>query len=254
MVSAMPPSKTDIKDRAGRLARFAADTVLETLWPTRCAICDAPGSVLCATCAHQLPFIDANRACPRCGAPFGSNQCTECNETMLAASGREALPVDGMAHALLADDAVRRIVTVYKDQNERRLAHEMALITARFIPPEWREATMTFIPATDKARRRRGFDHAELIARELAKASSMPCTSLFAHPESLDQRKLGRHARKRNMEGLFSLLPDARTPDEALIVDDVCTTGATLFAAAEHLRAQGTRRIYALTFAKVLAT
>lgn len=242
------------KAKLMRFAAFAKDAALETLWPTRCALCDAPGDLLCPRCRRTLLFVDANRACPVCGAPFGQHQCTECNATMLTAAGRDALPLDGMASVLLADDAARRMVTVYKDANERRLAHEMAGLIARYVPPEWHDAPLTFIPATKDALRRRGFDHAEQLANAVAARTKMPLMHVFARPRNLDQRKFGRRERQRNMSERFSMLPNVQVPQKTVILDDICTTGATLFAAADCLRTNGASKIYGLTFAKVLAT
>lgn len=49
----------------------AAEALAETVWPTRCAVCDAPGEPLCEHCRTALRYVDWWRACPRCGAPFG---------------------------------------------------------------------------------------------------------------------------------------------------------------------------------------
>lgn len=250
----MSISREQDHPRLRRVASFVKEAALETLWPTRCAICDAAGDLICPQCRRSLPFIDVNHACPICGAPYGLLQCTECNDTMLAAAQMDELPVDAMASTLLADEGVRRIVKAYKDSNERRLGSEIASMMARCIPPEWRHAFLTYIPATAEAVRRRGFDHAELIAREVTDLAQMDGGRLFARPESVDQRKLGRHERQRNMAERFALLPGASVPSKVLVLDDICTTGATLFAAAQCLRLGGAQEVYALAFAKVLAT
>ncbi len=242
------------KNMVIRAAALAKEAVLETLWPTRCAVCDVPGELICKGCRSALMFIDVNDACPRCGAPFGRCQCTECNDTMLTAADREDLPVTAMASVLLADEGARRIVTVYKDGNERRLAPEIARLMARFIPPEWSQAHLTYIPATKAALRKRGFDHAELLARELANLTSMDGSVLLDRPKSADQRRFDRRGRQRNMEGRLSVRPGVPMPANVLLLDDVCTTGATLFAAADRLLEAGAHEVYALTFAKVLAS
>ena len=147
---------------------FAADMVTETLYPTRCAVCDKPGAVLCGSLRRSAPYIDALTACPRCGAPFGVVQCSECTSVLMEPFGYKEPPYDEMASALVLTEAVRRIVTEYKDQNERGLARPMAQIMARYLPPRWMGAApvVTFVPATAAARRRRGFDHAEHLARD----------------------------------------------------------------------------------------
>lgn len=253
IIPAMTLISAHARHALAHAAAFAKEAALETLWPTRCAICDAPGHLICPACLRALPYLDANRACPVCGAPFGQHQCTECNAAMLKTASREALPVDGMAHVLLADDAARRIVTTYKDANEQRLAADIAILMARCVPPEWRDAHVVHIPATEDAVRRRGFDHADMLADELANAAGMERGHLFLRPENADQRAFDRRGRMRNMSGRFHLKVE-RVPEEALLVDDICTTGATLFAAADCLRAAGAHAVYALTFAKVLAS
>ncbi len=246
--------KTAIPHAFIRAARFATEVVSETLWPTRCAVCDAPGEVLCGSCRAHLRFVDVNDACPRCGAPYGRLACTECNSAMMESAGLGRLPLDGMAHVLLADDAAMRIVRVYKDAGERRLALEMARLLARYLPPEWEGGTLTFIPATEDAFRRRGFDHGELLARQTARVCGLESAALFARPGSADQRTFDRHGRLRNMGGRFQLLPGVSLPSEVIILDDVCTTGATLFAAAACLKEASSVTVRGLTFAKVLAS
>ena len=254
MTNASTTPRSHPRTRLLSAARFAREALLETLWPTRCCVCDAPGHLICPACAQHLRYVDANRACRVCGSPFGQHQCTECNEVMLAAADRERFPLDGMATPLLADDAARRIVTIYKDANERRLSREMAQMMARCIPPEWRSAHVTFIPATAHACRTRGFDHAELLAREVSSAAGMEMRALLERPRSRDQRSFGKQWRMQNMQGCFLPKVGTTMPDEVVLVDDICTTGATLHAAADCLRSAGIARIFGLAFAKVLAS
>ena len=240
-----PPRKSPLRDRAFEV--FA-----ETLFPTRCAVCDAPGTPLCPRCTAALPYIDVLLACPRCGARFGRIQCTECNCVLLAPFGYKEPPWDGAASAVVLTDETRRVVTVFKDQGERALARPIAAILARLIPPSWLvgRPAIAFVPATSAARRRRGFDHAELLARELSWALGTDLAPLLTPPRRLDQRKLSRTARIQNMRESFAVLPGATAPRTVIVVDDVCTTGSTLFAATEALKKGGVEKVYALTFAR----
>lgn len=130
------------KGRTAGFAALAREAVLETLWPTRCCVCDAPGAVLCAQCRRALRYLDLWQACPRCGAPFGRLQCTECNEVALRQVGRERFPFDSCRHAVLLDDAARRAVVTWKDGGELRLGAELAGMMALALPPGWRRAAL----------------------------------------------------------------------------------------------------------------
>lgn len=237
------------------IGHAAFDVVAETLWPTRCAVCDSTGALLCDVCATSLPYIDVWRSCPRCGAPWGRTQCTECNPVMLSASKRSEFPLEQLASALVFDEASRRIITAYKDQGERRLAKVMGPMMARYVPPSWvsdpQATAITFVPATAAARRRRGFDHAEELADSVSEKLGLACMSLLMQPRSADQRQLSRTQRQLNMRRRLSVIPGATVPKRVIVVDDVCTTGATLYAAADALRDQGCKTVFGLTFARV---
>ena len=250
------------RDRARAIAfgaaRFAGEAVAETLWPTRCALCVMPGSVLCPRCIAQLPYLDWWRACRRCGSPYGLVQCDACNSVALARIGRERLPYDACASAMEFTEASGRIVRTFKDHGERRLASVIADFMARALPPEWSFDVVTFVPATLAAYRYRGFDHAGLIASELATRADVPCLQLLARPRTRDQRTLGASGRIANLAGSFKPIRNderngrpAATPSRILLVDDVYTTGATLCAATDALRSGGIQEVRCLTFARV---
>ena len=98
-----------------------ADAVCETLWPTRCALCDAPGDVLCARCAARLDYLDFWRACPHCGAAFGFLQCDHC--TPLVSKGEETrLCLSALRYT--ADTGA--LIKTYKDKGEQRLSGTLA--------------------------------------------------------------------------------------------------------------------------------
>ena len=237
-------------EKATRILRFASEIAAETLWPTRCALCDMPGAVLCARCAANLAYVDWWRACRRCGAPFGLVQCDACNPVTLGRIGREGWPFAGCASAVSFDDAAGRLVRTFKDQGEQRLAANMAAAMTRTLPPGWRFDAVTFVPATLPAFRHRGFDHAELVAREVACRLQMPCMPSLERPRTRDQRALSAKQRIANLSGRFRALPGIAF-QRPLLVDDVYTTGATLCAATDALIAAGCEEVFCLTFARV---
>lgn len=243
-----------------QIAGYAAVTALaltEFVWPTRCAVCEKPGQLLCDRCRTSLSYIDPWQACPRCGAPYGVVQCSECNRATLHHRGYRRFPLDGQASAVAFDEPSARIVRAWKDAGEQGLAETIGELTARAVPPAWLEASpiVAAIPASAAALRRRGFDHGTILATVVADHLGLSCESLLERPRTKDQRDLSSTQRAQNMQGRFHLsrqhLSNNHAPDTVLLVDDVCTTGATLFSAADALRRWGARSIFAVTFARV---
>ena len=242
-----------LSERAAQYASAASEALAETLWPTRCAVCDEPGEVLCESCRQNLPYLDWWRACPRCGAPFGRVQCTECNAVMMDRRGRDEPPFAACASATVFEEPSARIVRTWKDAGERRLGPVMARIMAQVVPPTWKaeEPVAVPIPASLRAKRRRGFDHGAELASFVAEELGLPMAEPLARPWAADQRKLAGEERVANMQGRFRVLPGADPPPVALLVDDVYTTGSTLFSASDALLAAGSERVYCLTFTRV---
>jgi predicted amidophosphoribosyltransferase len=98
-------------------------------------------------------------------------------------------------------------------------------------------------PCDARERRRRGFDHAEVLARGVGGRLGLPARPVLRRTrKAVDQASLGAGDRRTNLLGAFEALA---APEAVLMVDDVVTTGATLQACASALRAAGTGQIEA---------
>lgn len=237
------------------IGRLLLDATCEVLWPTRCALCDTPGTLMCHPCATNLPYLDQLTACPTCGAPWGRLVCTECNSYNLKKKELTTLALDGCASALIANEESIHLITLYKDGGERRLADLFAHMLCAIIPPHWmREAVIVPIPATNHALVKRGFDHIDTFAALVAQNLGLPYAPLLQVAKTGDQRKLSGAQRFKNMRGAFSF-KDSSYPRvlncNIILIDDVFTTGATLYSAAELMRNAQARHIYAATIARV---
>lgn len=220
----------------GAYRGFAVEAIAETLWPTRCALCDRPGKVLCDDCARTLDFIDHWQACPRCGAPWGRIQCDHCATDALLHDLTPRLCLGALRYT----DRTATLIKTFKDKGEQRLAANLAALVARCAPPSWPvwAQCVTFVTATKSARRRRGFDHMELVANELSRIWGVPCERLLAPPRAKDQRALGRLGRLSNMGDRFRV-DGTPAAHRAIVIDDVLTTGATMDDACRALEAAG---------------
>lgn len=233
-------------------AQAAKLSVLETIWPSRCIICEVAGELVCDKCRSSLSFIDQWEACPCCGAPHGLRQCSECNELRLGEAGRSELPFESCVSSVVFDEASARIVRCFKDQGERGLADFMAYCMACSVPCGWLDGQshVVPIPATRKAVNRRGFDHIAEVSMALAAYLDLPYHEVLAVENPKDQRSLSRRERIGNMAKRFRVI-DSCSGLDILLVDDVYTTGSTLYAATDALLAAGARSIRCVTFSRV---
>ncbi len=207
--------------------------------------------------------IDPVRACVRCGAPFGDLLCTECGaHASRQATDEVSAPAGRCLAATVFDDPVPRIIRAYKDAGERRLApliaelmldaaeHAEAAASQRYGGMLAHADAIVFVPATAAAFARRGFDHMEAIARELSQRSGVRMLDALCKHGCSDQRALGRTERAQRARGAYEVMEPVRAM-RLVLVDDVITTGATVRAAADALRAAGAARVDVLAFARV---
>lgn len=242
----------NIAYQAKRYVDLSKEVILETLWPTRCAICDVPGSLICEHCRKNLPYIDSYLACPVCGAPYGVIQCCECNTESMKALKRKRPAFDECLSVVELSDASAQLVRTWKDAGEERISIVLAEMMNHIIPRRWLndKPYLVSIPASSEAMRRRGFDHIDELCYYLNEASGIPRRNIFKRPHASDQRKLSKTERIANMENAIQLIGHNWIPSSVIVVDDVYTTGATMNAAAEALKHAGAQRVYALTFAR----
>ncbi|MFZ1075744.1 MAG: phosphoribosyltransferase family protein [Minisyncoccia bacterium] len=101
------------------------------------------------------------------------------------------------------------------------------------------------------AEKKRGFNQTEEIANRAAKLAG--CTVdralLIRARETASQVSLPRREREKNMRGAFGAAHPADPSRTYILIDDVVTTGATLQAAIDALKAAGARHIIPLALA-----
>lgn len=109
------------------------------------------------------------------------------------------------------------------------------------------------IPLHPRRFRERGFNQAELLGARVAEQCDISfSSSLLKRARSTKkQTELSEQGRFANMRGAFSVIsvPHCANRD-ILLIDDVCTSGATLQEAARILREAGARDVRALVFAR----
>lgn len=246
-----------------KIIAVACDAIAETLYPTRCVGCEEPGTLLCSTCENKLPKIDLEIACPRCGAPFGAQLCTECPPPGATDTQGRLLPApfafDAARCATSYEGVAKFLVGAYKDGNEKRLASHIAAEICRVITwePSWvcTADMLVPIPPTPSHLRQRGWNPLGVVADLVAEQLSLPLVEALVSGKAKDQRKLDRAMRAANRAGSIFLKPEYAEVmshgSTIVLLDDVLTTGATCNAAAQALKGAGAARVLVATYARV---
>jgi ComF family protein len=115
------------------------------------------------------------------------------------------------------------------------------------------------VPLHARKQAQRGFNQAEMIAREALKELSRPkrldlCMgTLLRRRETGSQIGLTRHQRRENMRGAFAVSDPTRILNRnVLLIDDVYTTGTTASECARVLRRAGAATVWVATVARTL--
>lgn len=101
------------------------------------------------------------------------------------------------------------------------------------------------VPIHRKKYYTRGYNQAEVLAREMSRGLSIPVrTDLVLRKKfTKAQKELGKKDRKKNLEKAFWVHPDAAEYRCVLLIDDIYTTGSTIHAIAKKLKEAGVEKV-----------
>jgi ComF family protein len=183
--------------------------------------------------------------CEGCGRRLGA-LCSEC----AARLGRpaEVAPVPGVDRVLARWEyagAARELILALKLRGARAAARPLVeAMRAQVLREGLLGDVVTWVPGRARDRRRRGYDHAEVLGKGVARAIGLPGSALLRRTgEPVDQTRLTAAERRVNLQGAF--VAEARAGG-VVVVDDLITTGATATACAEALRAAGAATVEVL--------
>jgi ComF family protein len=218
----------------------------------------------CAVCSTVLDDPLSGCVCHTCWAairPITPPICDVCGDPLPRQSGRCA-PCSATDHIISRSRSIgeyegtlREVIHAFKYSGRQSLARPLAtLMKAR--GAELLIAVDAVVPVPLHWRReyQRGFNQAAEISRHLGPPV---VHALIRRRATRAQIELAAHQRHVNVEGAFAVkrrsLRKLRIAGRTiLLVDDVCTTGATLNACARLLRDCGASAVYSLTAARVI--
>ncbi|MFN0063615.1 MAG: ComF family protein [Myxococcaceae bacterium] len=225
--------------------------LLEVCFPLACLACQAPlvgNASLCTDCGVALEPLGRS-TCIRCAEPQtpAGTMCERCRLEPLAFNRALAAYLHGATAAAL--------VHRFKYEDHPELAPGLAELTLQALEP-LRAFTgiVCAVPLHTKRLRTRGYDQAQLFAKELARRIEQPFGGrlLERTVPTAPQVGLSLEERRTNVRNAFIASPQVVGQD-ILLVDDVMTTGATLDAAARALQQANARHVFACAFARAQA-
>ena len=216
---------------------------LDLLFPPRCALCGAYGSMLCADCSDLLPTADGNR-CMRCWMPVADSEvCPHCLHVPPAFETVRAVYV--------MEAGARQLVHQLKYEGMTALAEPMGV---RLAEPATAEGDLVVpVPLHRSRLRSRGYNQSALLGKAFAQTIRLPFDAAAARRVRATKplaKSMHRSERRAIVAGAFAAIPERVKDRRILLVDDVVTTGATLDSCATALLEAGAANVRCVTFAR----
>lgn len=216
--------------------------------PSQCLVCHAwPTQPVCEACVSH--FAQPQSRCQTCALllPAGMRHCGAClkNPPPLDAC------LTGVSYAFPWSD----LIVGYKFHSQPGRASALALLlrSTPWVEPALDAADLVLpMPLSKERLQTRGFNQALVLARQLSPDKTDP-RLLLRLKDTPPQSALKRSERLASVQDAFAVEPllSQRIKGARLVlVDDVMTTGTTLFAAARVLRAAGAAHITGLVMAR----
>ena len=184
---------------------------------------------------HLLHLFFPTR-CPICGCIIGAMDrfCTDCADKLNVYD--DCLSIEGaesFTAAFRYDDTSKPAIFLLKRGVDGNAAYSLGGALADRIKADGiAERIDVIVPAPmhRKDVKRRGFNQAALIAREVGRELGIPVDEKAVSKTRLTQaqKQLDRLSRTRNLRNAFSADPSALKNKRVLLIDDICTTGSTL--------------------------
>jgi len=247
-----------------KLPLFAA-LAREYLFPAGCAVCDKAlinkedsWYGMCADCRKMLA-IEHEERCSLCGKPLVSEitVCMDCRKTPSSLSPASSITADNEDARCHIDRVLslfpytgsyRTLLWAYKFKKCRAVGNlfvEKLLEGLPFILEDCNHPVLVPVPPRHGKIKREGWDQIEYLACLLEKIEKkegkVPVRRCLERLPSQSQKELDRAGRQRNLLHRIRCKQDA--PEEAILFDDVYTTGATMNVCAAALKQAGAKKV-----------
>lgn len=221
-------------------------TLKDILFPRRCPVCDRPvkpaGALICRSCEGALALV-REPVCMKCGKELsdpGREYCADC-------AGKAHVYDRGVS--LYRYGSIRQTVYRLKYAGRREYAAYLGREMAGHLGPlllAWRPDALIPVPLHPARQRRRGYNQALLLAREVGKRLDIPVLDrwLLRVRNTRPQKLLDGKQRQNNLKNAFKIGQDDVKLNVIVIIDDIYTTGSTVDEIAAVCRRHGVRKVY----------
>lgn len=231
-----------------KISQFFDKYFFNVKW--RCNVCGKEifkGGYFCSECVEKFPFHNQN-VCSHCGraTPFPTSSCLNCENKIVH--------LDKAISVFKYEKPISALIKKLKYGGNKYIAETLIdFMYLSFLKGDIDVDVITFVPMTAKSLKKRGYNHAQILAEKFSEKSAIPTSNCIEKiKETERQAKLKGKERQTNLIGAFKVADKSMVKDKSvLIIDDVTTTGATAEILAERLKKAGAKRVYLLTVANV---
>lgn len=229
------------------------ELILNILFPVTCLSCEKENEWICKDCSSNI-FIQNEHLCGICekvNTPDGRT-CQKCrNKSSLSAL---------VVATSYKNSFIAKAVHFYKYRFIPDLHVQLGDLMAKALQKSDLPLPDIIVPVPLHSRRLRwrGFNQSELLAKYIS-LNLLPDTEIRVDEKILirkkytsPQMKIGSyHHRKQNIQGAFLVTnPEKIKNKTILLIDDIATTGSTIFECARILKESGAKEIYAAVIAR----
>ena len=184
-----------------------------------CNICDKEifnGKYFCDECEKNLPFITGS-ICAHCGrktiAP--EEYCSTCKNNIV--------DIDFGRSVFNYSSPINRLIINYKFNSKRYLAEIFGeYLSNVYFKNYFRADVIVYVPMTDKAKRKRGYNQSELLARELSKRTGVPIVDAIIKKRDTDsQTKLSRLERFKSLRQIYKVTDKSVFVNKKVLIVDM---------------------------------
>lgn len=222
------------------------EKVIDFFFPRRCVGCGKLGDLLCSGCIQKLPRL-LSPFCQKCGKPESSG-------VLCPACWGQKTEIDGIRSVFRFEGTVRRAIHELKYRSIKSIADCLAGFMAEYLHENRVPGDILVpVPLHIKRLTERGYNQSGLIAQKLGERVSMPVIKghLYRIKDSLPQaRTTTVDERRKNVDKAFSCRYEDLHGKTLILIDDVCTSGATLESCAAALKAAGAASVWGFTLAR----